>query len=141
MSNLSISMKTPSRDLEKSPIDRAITVLAAGLAKEKRVGALPAGPALDLAFLLSSAQDSPDFTGMRMGGFTSDEKTLYFEVAVPQTMGFSHQASRYVAAVVQDMVDNAASYFDELAVPFDARQWHQALTPMLTALTSGAMLH
>lgn len=141
MSNLSITMKTPSRDLEKSPIDHAITRLAIGLAQERRHHGLPDGPSLDLAFLLSSHSDSPHFSGMRMGGFTSDDHTLYFEVAVPTTMGFSVQAPRYVAAVVQDVVDNAASYFDELEVPFDAPQWHRALLPMLTALTGSAALH
>ncbi len=141
MSNLCISMKTPSRELEKSPIDRAITTLAMGLAKEKRYSDLPEGPALDLSFLLSSPADSPNFSGMRMGGFTSDGHTLYFEVAVPTAMGYSVQAPRYVAAVVQDMVDNAASYFETLEVPFDAQQWHQALTPMLAALSGTTALH
>ena len=76
MSNLRISMKTPSHDLDKSPIDRAITALAACAFTEDRHGGLPGGPILDLTFLLSSKDDRPPFDGMRMGGYSTETQTL-----------------------------------------------------------------
>lgn len=139
--SLSISMKTPSRDLEKSPIDQAITTLAVSVAQQARGGGLPGGPALDLTFLLSTAQDRPPFDGMRMGGYTPDNRTLFFEAVVPEAMGHSPQASHYVAAVLQDMVDNAADYFAELDIAFDNLGWQQALTPMLEAVVGPNTTH
>lgn len=141
MKNLCISMKIPSRDLDKSPIDRAITTLAASIAAEKRNGALPDGPGLDLTFLLSSKDDRPPFDGMRMGGYSTETQTLFFEAAVPETMGYSTQAPQYVAAILQDMIDNAASYFQEQNIAFDANQWLLALTPVLASLTGPHQMH
>jgi hypothetical protein len=142
MRNLCISMKVPSRDLDKSPIDRAVTTLAAGIAAEQRNGSLPAaGPALDLTFLLSTKDDKPPFDGMRMGGYTPESQTLYFEAAVPEAMGHSDQAPEYVAAILQDMIDNAAMFFEEQNVTFDAQQWLLALTPVFASLTGKHSVH
>jgi hypothetical protein len=141
MSSLYISMKTPTRDLEKSPIDRAITTLAACAATEGRSGGLPDGPTLDLTFMLSSKDDRPPFDGMRMGGYTADNQTLFFEASVPEAMGHSEQAPQYVAAVLQDMIDNAADFFQEQQVSFDASQWQQALIPLLESVTGLRKTH
>lgn len=141
MSNLRISMKTPSHDLNKSPIDLAITALAACAFAEDRSGGFPAGPILDLTFMLSSKDDRPPFDGMRMGGYTPDLQTLYFEVSVPEAMGHSEQAPRYVAAVLQDVIENAADYFQEQDVAFDADQWQQVLIPLVKSVTGIRKTH
>lgn len=138
MNSLRISITSPSRDLEKSPIDRAITALAACAAGEARSGRLPGGPALDLTFMLSSRDDRPPFDGMRMGGYTTERPILYFEAAVPEAIGHSQQAPRYVAAVLEDVIDNAAEYFQALDVAFDAGRWQQALVPLLAAIDADA---
>ena len=141
MSSLCISIKTPTRDLDKSPIDRAITTLAVSVATEARSGGLPGGPTLDLTFMLSSKDDRPPFDGMRMGGYTAENQTLFFEAAVPEAMGHSEQAPQYVAAVLQDVIDNACDYFAELEVDFDNSRWQQALIPLLEAVTGTRQVH
>jgi hypothetical protein len=141
MSTLRISMRTTDRNLDKSPIDRAITALAVCAATEERSGGLPGGPILDLTFMLSSKDDRPPFDGMRMGGYTAEERTLFFEAAVPEAMGFSEQAPQYVAAVLQDVIDNAADYFQELNVDFDTERWQQALIPLVASVTGTPTTH
>ena len=141
MSSLCISMKTPSHDLTKSPIDQAITALAVCAATEGRRGGLPDGPILDLTFLLSSKDDTPPFDGMRMGGYTADNQTLFFEAAVPEAIGHSAQAPQYVAAVLQDVIDNAADYFESLNVAFDGQHWQQALIPLLESVIGMRKTH
>lgn len=121
---LYISMKTPSRELDKTPIDEAITFMATHIALEKRNGRIPKeGPALDITFMLSTNDDAPPFTGMRMGGFTSENQTLFFETAVPEAMSRSDSAPEYVMAVVQDAVDHAIQYFAENDIKFDSASW------------------
>lgn len=126
--SLYISINTPDRNLENSPINEAITFMATQVAMEKRNGRLPkAGPALDVTFMLSAGEDMPPFDGMRMGGYTDDNKTLYFEKAVPEIVSNSVKASRYVAAVLQDAVDHAIRFFDEQQIPFDSASWLRAV--------------
>jgi len=138
--SLYISINTPDRNLEMSPIDEAITFIAAQVAMEKRSGLLPSsGPALDVTFMLSTVYDAPPFSGMRMGGYTENNKTLYFETAVPEVVGRSGQASRYVAAVLQDVVDHAIEYFNEQKIPFDSASWLRAVD-YLAGLEAGRHL-
>jgi len=141
MSNLRISMKTPSHDLDKSPIDRAITALAACAFTEDRHGGLPGGPILDLTFLLSSKDDRPPFDGMRMGGYNKEGDTLFFEAAVPETMTQSEEAPHYVALVMQDMVDNARQYFDELHIDFDFDTWRRVIDNLTGVEPEKAVAH
>ncbi len=126
--SLYISINTPSPTLDKSPIDEAITFMATQVAVEKRNGRLPqSGPVLDVTFMLSVAQDKPSFKGMRMGGYTDENNTLYFETAVPVSISHSTQATRYVTAVLHDVVDHAARYFTEQDIPFDSAHWLRAV--------------
>lgn len=141
MNNLRISILSSDRDLEKSPIDRAITALAARAANEARSGALPEGPVLDLTFLLGSSHDRPPFDGMRMGGYTQERQILYFEAAVPEAMSRSQQAPDYVAAVLQDAIENAGEYFRTLDVAFDSRGWQQALITLVASITASGKTH
>lgn len=133
--SLFISINTPSKELEKSSIDTAITVLAANAAIEKKGGRLPQGPALDITFMLPNNDDVPPFEGMRMGGYTEDNKTLFFESAVPEHIVFSKHASRYVAATLQDAVDNACEFFSSNNIAFDKTHWTRAIMPLLTTAT------
>lgn len=122
--SLYISVNTPDRNLDKSPIDEAITFMAVQVAMEKQKGRLPkTGPALDVTFMLSTNDDAPHFSGMRMGGYSDENNTLYFETAVPKMMSHSTQASLYVAAVLQDAVEHAIKYFNDQEIPFDSDSW------------------
>lgn len=131
--SLYISINKPSQLLEKSSIDTAITVLAANAAIEKRSGRLPNGPALDITFMLPYENDTPPFKGMRMGGYTQDNKTLYFESAVPEHIVDSKNASRYVVVALQDAVDNAGEFFSSNNIIFDKAQWHRAIDSLFAA--------
>ena len=125
---LYIGMKTPSPDLDKSPIDQAITFMAIHVAKEKRSGRLPqSGPALDVTFMLPGKDDIPPFSGMRMGGYTDKNNTLFFEAAVPETMTCSTHAPEYVATVLHDVVENASEFFTENDIKFDTEYWKRAI--------------
>lgn len=126
---LYIGMKTPSPDLNKSLIDQAITFMASHIAVEKRSGRLPeSGPVLDVTFMLSSKDDAPPFNGMRMGGYTDENNTLFFEAAVPEAMSFSTRAPEYVATVLKDVVNNASEFFIENGIKFDTEYWQRAIS-------------
>ena len=125
--SLYISMNTPGNELSKSPIDDAITFLASHIAIEKRHGRLPEEPTLDMTFMLAGKYEKPGFSGMRMGGYTSDNKTLYFETAVPEHITQSEQAPYYVAMVLEDMIDNAELFFTGTGIQFNAEHWRHAL--------------
>lgn len=125
---LYIGMKTPSPDLKKSLIDQAITFMASHIAIEKQSGRLPqSGPILDVTFMLSSKDDAPPFSGMRMGGYTDENNTLFFEAAVPETMSSSPHAPEYVATVLQDVVNNASEFFTDNNIKFDSEYWRRAI--------------
>lgn len=138
---LFVSINSPSQEIAKSPIDEAITFVAAHAAMESRQGHFPAGPALDITFMLSSKEDAPPFTGMRMGGYNKEGDTLFFETAVPETMTQSEEAPRYVALVMQDMVDNAKQYFDELHIDFDLDHWKRVIDNLTEVETEQTMTH
>lgn len=125
--SLYISMNTPGNELSKSAIDDAITFLASHIAIEKRHGRLPEAPTLDITFMLPGKHDKPVFSGMRMGGYTQDNKTLYFETAVPEHITQSEQAPYYVAMVLEDVIENAELFFTGSGVKFNADHWRTAL--------------
>ena len=129
--SLYISLNTPSKELDKSPIDSAVTVLAVNAALEKRNGRLPKGPILDITFMLPGKNEIPPFKGMRMGGYTEENQTLFFETAVPEHIVYSKNASRYVALALQDAVDNASDFFKNINMTFDEAQWHRAIIPLI----------
>jgi len=109
--SLYISIKTPSQYLSNSPINDAITFLAAHAAIEKRQGRFPDGPALDVTFLFSGKNEQPDFSGMRMGGYNQDNQTL----------------------VLQDVIENASEFFKENNIAFNSDQWRRAIIPLISA--------
>ena len=128
--SLYISINTPTATFATSPMDKAITLFAASIAMEKRIGSFPAGPKLDITFMVTSETDAPPFNGMRMGNFNSQSQTLYFETAIPLHMTQSRAAANYVQAVLADAVDNAQDYFSELGVEFDFEQWQQVVAKL-----------
>lgn len=138
---LYISINTPTKELEKSPIDKAITVLAANVAVEKRNGHLPKGPALDVTFMLPSKEEVPPFKGMRMGGYTSENQTLFFESAVPDHIISSNNAPRYVAISLQDVIDNANDFFKNNHIDFDEAQWHRAIIPLIRTAAAASKVN
>ena len=135
--SLFISVTTPTSAFNESPMDKAITFFATSVAMEKRVGNFPPGPELVITFMVTGPRDAPDFQGMRMGGYNEENHTLYFETAIPPHLNESDAAPQYVQAVLQDAVDNAQDYFNELGVDFDYHRWHQ----VINALTNTANAH
>lgn len=121
--SLYLSIRMPNRDLEKSAMHRAVTQMAERVALQKRLQAAPSDRVMDVAFLMSDDRDAPPFSGMRMGGYQPKDNVLYFQAAVPQALSDSDLADDYVALVLQDVVDNAADYFSEAQLSFDAEAW------------------
>lgn len=125
--SLYISINSPSARHSKSSIDTAITRVAVQAATEKRSGSLPSGPMLDVTFLLPGENEKPGFNGMRMGGYTPDEDTLFFQTAVPDHILDSDDAERYVAMVMEDVIYNAGDFFRGSDIPFDQDLWLAAM--------------
>ena len=128
--SLFISVTTPNSAFSESPMDKAITFFAAGVSMERRRGHFPPGPELDITFMVTGPKDAPDFQGMRMGGYSEGNRTLYFETAIPPHLNQSDAAPQYVQAVLQDAVDNAQDYFNELGVDFDYHRWHHVINAL-----------
>jgi hypothetical protein len=140
--SLYISVNTASSGLSDSAINNAVTRLAVKVAGEKQQGNIPAGPSLDVTFMLPGQVEKPDFTGMRMGGYTPEDDTLYFETAVPEHILHSQHAGQYVAMVMEDVIANAEAFFADSTVAFDARQWQQCVARLAEAgATAPATLH
>ena len=77
--------------------------------------------------MLPGEHESPAFVGMRMGGYTRESETLFFETAVPEHILKSPEATRYVAVVMQDVVEHAHEFFSENNVKFDTQHWRKAI--------------
>lgn len=139
---LYISMNTPSPDLDKTPISEAITFMATYVAIEKRNGRFPqTGPALDITFMLGNKDDVPPFHGMRMGGYSDENNTLYFETAVPEKINHSQNASHYVMAIMYDVVEQAIEFFAENRIMFDSEFWIRAVSHLSGGDSQTEMSH
>lgn len=137
MQPLVISIKMPSRDLEKSQLEKAVTKMAMNLACNRaELDGLQQEPKLDVTFLLAHKGDKPEFDGMRMGNYTENENTLYFESAVPEVYNHSPLAGQYVAAVMDDVFTNAKDYFAAMDVQFNAQKWRAIVEPLLADLSA-----
>ncbi len=124
---LSISIKSPTREGLDSEMSKAITTMAAALSQQERQGKLPQGPSLDITFMLTNGIDNPGFTGMRMGGYTEEENTLYFERVVPEHLLDSQKAGEFVHLVLEDAFDNATDYFADRGRLFNLTGWQSML--------------
>ena len=109
-----------SRDLDGSAIDKAISAMAIHLTQIRNAMKINTVASIDLTLMLPGKTHQPDFEGMRMPRFSSADSVLYIESAVPEHMLHSEQAERYVSALVQDAVENAADFFAEQGLPFDS---------------------
>lgn len=138
---LYISVTTASSGLTDSPINHAITTLASRVAGERKQGNIPGGPSLDITFMLPGEMEEPDFSGMRMGGYSTEGDTLYFETAVPKHIIHSPQAGQYVAMVMQDVIANAEAFFSETEVAFDSGQWQQCALLLAKAEIASPSIH
>lgn len=134
---LYISVTTASADSKHSPVNEAITRLAASAALGARQGVIPNGPSLDVTFMLPGQFDKPPFSGMRMGGYTQQGDTLYFEKAVPDHIMGSDEAGRFVALVMQDVIAHAKSFFEEQAQAFDLEAWQAAMNRLTESTPIG----
>lgn len=124
---LYLSVTTASSDLTSGVFARAVTRLAATVARLEREGLVPASPSLDLTLMLPGKYEKPNFSGMRMGGFTAADEILYFQAAVPERLLASELADTYLALLLQDMIDNAAELFCSTSVRFDETPWRLLL--------------
>jgi len=125
-----ISTTSPTASFKESKLEQAITQMAVKLAKERSTGSLPQGPSLDINFLVPGKYEKPDFTGMRMGNYDEEQTTLYFERFVPDRLLESDEAEEFVKLVLEDVVDNAASFFAEHKVNFDIKSWQRTLSTL-----------
>lgn len=118
---------TASRELEGSAIDKAIMAMAMRVAKIRNSLEKQNTATIDLTLMLPGKTEKPEFQGMRMTGFSSDDGVLYIESAVPESMLHSENAARYVSAVLQDAFENAKEFFSEQGVSFSDEPWHDLL--------------
>lgn len=125
--SLSINMASASSDAMDSPISHAITSMAVKLNRAEKSLDWPAGPSLDITFMIPGKMEKPDFRGMRMGGYTSIDDTLYFEREVPSHLIHSAKAEEFVGLVLQDAIYNASSFFNEQSMEFNEFGWLRAL--------------
>lgn len=139
---LYIAVMTPSQELDQSDINKAITDIAAMAFLLERAGHTPKSPSLDVTFMLATQSDHPGFQGMRMGAYSEENDTLYFEVSVPWEMANSELAKDYVTAVLFDVVDNADDYFTELNLKiFDKPVWVSMLRSLVNENEAPVLSH
>ena len=125
--SLSINMASASSDAMDSPISHAITSVAVKLNHTEKNYTWPSGPSLDITFMIPGKMEKPDFRGMRMGGYTTNDDTLYFEREVPSHLIHSSRAEEFVGLVLQDAVYNASNFFSEQSMDFNQIGWLKAL--------------
>jgi len=125
--SLFIRSTSPTKSYNDSLLEKAITQAAIYFTQQNNYGFLPSGPSLDINFLISGKYDKPKFSGMRMGNYNDESKTLYFEKVVPEDMLHSSMANAFVSAVLSDVIHNAADYFSDLDIQFDFSSWHKTL--------------
>jgi hypothetical protein len=122
----------PDRSLDESVLIKAITKVAADLARLRDQHVQKTTPALDIVFLLPSRQEKAAFAGLRLHSFDYAGQTLRIESAVPESMVTSIHAERFVIAIIQDAIDAAGEFFNEQHVLFDAAE-HLALVELVGA--------
>ena len=60
---------------------------------------------------------------------------------MPEKMTQSEQAPQYVALVMQDMVENAKLYFDEMHIEFDLDHWKRVIDNLTEVEPAKAVAH
>jgi hypothetical protein len=120
----------PDRVLDESTFIKAVTGVAADLARLRDQPAQKKTPVLDIVFLLPSREEKADFAGLRLRSYDLDGRILKIESAVPDRMVASIHAERFVIAIMQDAIDAAGEFFSERSILFDAPE-HLALVALL----------
>lgn len=129
--SLFITTRRPDHTLDNSEIDNAICHLAAHTALGRYHRQFPDGPDMEITFMYPGAAERPPFKGMRMGKAASTDGALHFEAAIPQHIADSPKAPEYLKALMEDVIDNAQSYFRQSSVRFDSERWREAIHRLL----------
>ncbi len=137
--SLYISTTAVDSSLSDTPMHEAIKSLAISIALEKQQGRVPNGPSLDVTFMLAGKTSKPEFTGMRMGGYTQEGNTLYFEREVPEAIVVSKMAKEYLNTVMQDVISNAIEFFHENNIAFEDISWQSLINRLAQSQTSSAI--
>ncbi len=111
-----IGAMMPDRSLDESVFIKAVTKIAANLARLRDLHTQNRTPVLDIIYLLPSQKEKADFTGLRLRSFDSSGQILRIESAVEESMVSSIHAERYVLAVLLDAID-AAKSLEALNIP------------------------
>ncbi|MDK2778646.1 MAG: hypothetical protein KYX62_13390 [Pseudomonadota bacterium] len=120
----------PDQSLKECQFVTDLTKVAANLTRQRRLTA--AQPDVDICFLLPFAQERPGFAGMRFHSWQAAHSTLRFDSAVPANMLHSPLSKRWIIAAMQDAVDNAAGFFTDIQVAFNAQAFHQQIDALAT---------
>jgi len=128
---LHIGSMMPDRSLDESVLIKAITKVAADLARLRDQLVQKKKPILDIVFLLPSREEKADFAGLRLHSFDHVGQILRIETAVPEKMVTSIHAERFVIAIIQDAIDAASVFFSEQHILFDVSE-HLALVDLIT---------
>lgn len=134
--SLYISTALASSSIADTAMQDVIKSMAISIARGKQQGGVPAGPSLDVTFMLSDKNATPEFTGMRMGGYTRENNTLYFEREVPESMVQSQHAEEYVRAVMQDVISNASAFFQQNNILFNEQGWQHFFDTLVAETTT-----
>ncbi len=129
--SLYIGVTSAGSDLKDSTINSVITQFAVSCAQLKQRDLIPEGPSLDITFMLPGKLEKPNFSGMQMGGYTSENKTLFFEIAVPDHIINSELSRKYLTVSIQDVLFNAAEFFEESNITFDTPLWKKQLSQVI----------
>ncbi|MDD5581219.1 MAG: hypothetical protein PHY16_18370 [Methylobacter sp.] len=120
---IQIGAMMPDRLLDESTLIKAITKIAADLARLRDQYVQKRMPALDIVFLLPSRQEKADFAGLRLHSFDNAGQVLRIESAVPEKMVTSIHAERFVIAIMLDAIDAAGEFFSEQHILFDVSEY------------------
>ncbi len=135
---LFVSAFLPDRQLDETPFYQALTKVAIDLAQYRNHPVQASNPNLDLYFLMSGVGEKPAFEGMRFHSFDAKSNTLKIESSVPRKLLQSVHAKHYVVAVMQDAVEGAHDFFEELKIEFHYDEYHY-LIESLSADSSAAI--
>ncbi len=117
--SVSLSVFYPDLSQKESIFYEAATRVAMCLARQAGDLAQKTPPDIDVHFLLSGKFDAPDFKGMRIRSYDSKAAMLRVETAVPSHIVNSSNAIDYVVAAIEDALENASEFLDEIEMPFE----------------------
>ncbi|TCK09008.1 hypothetical protein [Marinobacterium mangrovicola] len=143
---LFIGAYLPDRRLDDTPFSKALTRVAAGLAKLRQNTVQSSAPNVDLHFLMPGQSELPGFEGMRFHSYDPASRTLRIESSVPGRMLGSTHAEAFVIAAMQDAIDNAKEFFTSQKADFTSEEYFELVdrligVPMETVSYTSATLN